>query len=103
MPYKFATDKKKIPRELDKRVKLTDSEREEIKFLYGKVSQRQLAKKYNVSRRLIIFIGCPEKLERARELYKERRKDKRYYNTELHKKYMKTHRRRKQLIKEKLI
>jgi hypothetical protein len=103
MPYKFEKDKKKIPREFDKRVKLTDGEREEIKFLYGKVSQRQLAKKFNVSRKLVIFIGCPEKLERAKELYKERRKDKRYYHIEKHKEYMKTYRRRKQLIKEKLI
>jgi hypothetical protein len=79
MPYKFDTQKRKIKREDDNRIKLTDEERRDIKKLYGKISQRKLAKMFKVSRRLIIFIGCPEKLKIQKEQYKERMKDGRYY------------------------
>jgi hypothetical protein len=82
MPYKFETEKKKIPRELNKNVKLSLEQREEIKELYGLISQRQLAKKFNVSRRLIIFIGCPEKYKKNVENFKKRQKTKKYYNKE---------------------
>jgi len=98
MPYKFETDKRKIPRGKDSRVKLTEEERKEIKSLYGQISQRKLAKLFGVSRRLIIFIGCPEKLRRAKELYKERRKDGRYYKKERHTKHIKKYRRHKKNI-----
>jgi len=98
MPYKFETDKRKIPREKDKRVKLTEEEKEEVKRLYGQISQRKLAKMFGVSRRLVIFIGCPEKLRRAKELYKERRKDGRYYHKERHTQQVKKHRRYKKTI-----
>jgi len=98
MPYKFETDKKKIERKYDHRVKLTDKERKEIKRLYNKFSQRELATKFKVSRRLIIFIGCPEKYERARELYKERRKDQRYYKKSKHTKAMKKCREHRKLL-----
>lgn len=84
MPYKFDTDKKKIGRENNKNVKLSDSEREEIKSLYGTISQRKLAKMFKVSRRLIIFVACPEKYKHSKELYKERRKDGRYYKKDRH-------------------
>ena len=52
MPYKFETDKKKIPRDKDRRVKLSEEDRQEIKELYPFISQRTLAKMFNVSRRL---------------------------------------------------
>jgi hypothetical protein len=95
MPYKFETQKKKIERKFDRRIKLTDGERWEIKELYGKISQRKLAKQFKVSRRLIIFISCPEKLEHAKELYKERRKDGRYYKKANHTKAIKKYRQHK--------
>lgn len=82
MPYKFETQKLKIKREDDRRVKLTDKERELIKFLYGKISQRKLAKRFNVSRRLIVFIGDPEKYKRNLELKKLRGGSKIYYKKE---------------------
>ena len=63
MPYKFESDRLHIPRSFDKRIKLSQKERLEIKQLYGFVSQRKLAKQYNVSRRLIQFIGNPIKLQ----------------------------------------
>lgn len=98
MPYKFETDKRKIPREKDKRIKLTNDERKEIKILYGQISQRKLAKMFGVSRRLVIFIGCPEKARRAKELYKERRKDGRYYHREKHREQVKKYRKHKKSI-----
>ena len=78
MPYK--SEKIKLPREYDRRVKLSDEQREEIKEKYatGLYSQRALASEYHVSRRLISFVLDPEKAQRAAELYKERRADGRY-------------------------
>jgi len=61
MPYKTEYEHKVIPRYLDRRVKISLVEHAEIKRLYGKISQRKLAQMFGVSRRLIIFIGCPEK------------------------------------------
>lgn len=72
--YKKFTDIKD-----DRRVKLTDDQRIAIQAEYRDgFSQRYLAKKYEVSRRLIQFTVDPEKLEHARKLFKERRKDGRY-------------------------
>ena len=55
MPYKFETQKLKIPRELNRTIKLTEKDKEEIKELYktGKWSHRTLAEKYKVSKTLI--------------------------------------------------
>ena len=61
MPYKNETLKLKLPREKDKRVKLSLEDREEIKRLYGKVSQRQLARDFGVSRSLVRWYGDPDK------------------------------------------
>jgi len=93
MPYKFGTEKKKIPKLLDKRVKLTEEDKLKIKELYGKISQRKLAKMFGVSRRLIVFIGDEEKYKRHKEYMKNRWKL--YYSKEKHRKYMKNHRKYK--------
>jgi hypothetical protein len=92
MPYKHI--KLKIPKEFDKRRKLSDEDKKQIKANYGLISQRKLAKMFNVSRRTITFIGCPDKLKRHKELSKLR--NKYYYNKEKHKEYIKNHRRYKQ-------
>lgn len=78
MPYKSSSIK--LSRELDRRVKLSDEQREEIKHKYesGFYSQRALAREYNVSRRLISFILFPEKAEIAAQQLKERKADGRY-------------------------
>lgn len=81
MPSK--SDKMKLSKELDRRVKLSDEQREEIKHKYsiGIYSQRQLALEYNVSRRLIQFVLDEEKAKIAAEQLKERRADGRYKPT----------------------
>ena len=78
MPYK--SEKIKLTRSQDRRIKLTDEQREEIRQKYstGLYSQRALAKEYGVSRRLITFIIDDTKYQRCREQFKERRADGRY-------------------------
>lgn len=96
MPYKF--DKIPINNPInDKRVKLTDEDRENIREEYssGSTSQNKLAKKYGVSKRLIQFILNPEKKEIAKKQFAERQKDGRYYDKDKHKEYMKSHRNHK--------
>lgn len=103
MPY--AHNKKKIPRELDRRVKLSDEDKENIKSMYSfeRLSQREIARRFKVSRKLISLTLFPEKLEHERALYKERRKDGQYYDKNKHREYMKKYRHYKQSIKTKLI
>ncbi len=66
MPYKFETDHMKMDKKDDRRIKLTTSDKEEIQYRYlkvGGVSQRELAREYGVSRRLIVFCIYPERRE----------------------------------------
>lgn len=97
MPYK--SERIKIEKtEYDARIKISTPMKVAIKAEQGILSQRATARKYNVSRRMVQFIWCPEKLEKAKELYKERRKDGRYYVKEKHTKEMKKTRRKKQRL-----
>jgi hypothetical protein len=96
LPYKFD----KIPinnPEHDKRVKLNNEDKESIISDYktGLFSQRDLAAKYKVSRRLIQFTLDPEKEKRNKQLFAERQKDGRYYDREKHNEQMKKHRHHK--------
>lgn len=96
MPYRFETLKLKVGRERSRKIKLTDEQRDEIRSLYGKISQRKLAKMFGVSRSTIIFIGCPERYKKS----KLRRKlaGQKYYYKEKHLIYMKRHRDYKKLL-----
>ena len=79
---------------LDRRVKLTDEQREQIRNEYnaGDTSYQKLADEYGVSKRLVMFIVNPDKEIIAREQFKQRQKDGRYYNKEEHTKQVKEHR-----------
>lgn len=107
MPYKFESEKMKMRREDKKNIKLTLEQRAEIKALYasGQYSQRELARKFNVSRTLIQLYSNDEKLKRHKELYKKRQLDGRYYNKEREREYAKTYRKNKKelYLKNKLI
>lgn len=99
MPY--ISSKIRLPQELDRRRKLTEEQKEEIRHKYntGLYSQRQLAAEYGVSRRLIVFIIHPDRYERNKELLKERKKDGRYQPTkEEWAKTVREHRRYKQTL-----
>ena len=79
MPYK--SEKIKIANtQYDRRIKLTDEQRKEIKEKYatGMVGHRPLAKEYGVSRSLIRLIVDEEKYEKSKADSRERRKDGRY-------------------------
>ena len=105
MPYK--SDKFRIENEkLDKRVKLTRRQKLEIACLGRKsdLSQRALARMYNVSRRTITFILDPEKLEDNLKRRKERGGSKHYYERERHNKFMDKHRKyKRELFRKGLI
>jgi hypothetical protein len=102
LPYKFENIPINNP-EHDKRVKLSEEDKELIRAEYatGNTSQRQLAKKYNVSRRLIQFTLDPVKLQTNREQFLERQKDGRYFDREKHNEYMRNHRHHKKELYEK--
>ena len=99
MPYK--SEKIKLSKSQDRRIKLTDEQREEIRMKYstGLYSQRALAREYGVSRRLISFVLDDEKYQKCREQFKERRADGRYKPTkEEWAKTQKEHRQYKQKL-----
>ena len=99
MPYK--SEKIKLLKSQDRRIKLTDEQREEIRMKYstGLYSQRALAREYGVSRRLISFVLDDEKYQKCREQFKERRADGRYKPTkEEWAKTQKEHRQYKQKL-----
>jgi transposase len=79
MPYK--TDKMKLDSPfLDRRVKLLPCQKEMIIYWTNHgLSQRKLAKMFNVSRRLITFIQDPKKKERDLQNRAERGGWKQYY------------------------
>ena len=97
-------DKFVIPRKkgLDRRIKLTEKEREEIKHLRTLgLSTYKLAANFGVSRRLIQFILDPTKRERCAEQYKENQKNGAYYKKERHTKYVQKCREHKKELLEK--
>lgn len=60
MPYK--TEKQKLPPELDRRRKLSDEQKDEIRHKYstGLYSLNKLADEYNVSKKTVLLIVNPE-------------------------------------------
>lgn len=71
MPYK--SEKLKLQGLQDRRKKLTDSQRAEIKELYstGLYSLNDLAKKFNVSKKSILLIVNEESAANAKQYRKE--------------------------------
>lgn len=107
MPYKFLREKKKIPASLDRRRKLTDEDRLDIKKRYTEgESIRAIARAYEgkCTRRVIQYTIRPDLYEHLKDSYKKRRKDGRYRPDR--KEWAETqreHRRYKQSIKDKLV
>ena len=75
MPYK--SEKIKLQGMQDRRKKLTDEQKEEIRTIYssGTCGTRPLAKQYNVSRSLIQVIVNPSIAEGKKQRIKEHWKD----------------------------
>ena len=97
MPYK--SEKIKIEKtKFDKRIKLNEEQKDKIASLKGLVSQRKCAEMFNVSRRTIVFIWFPERLQRNKQVRQERGGSKQYYNKIKNTEYMREHRRYKQQL-----
>lgn len=105
MPHKPDKLKLRIPPEQDRRRKLSDEQKDDIRGLHKLGwSQRQLAKHYAVSRRLIQFIVDPEAEKRAKEAFRERQKDGRYHDPKRHTEAVRsTRRHRQELFKQGLL
>lgn len=75
MPYK--SEKIKLPQEKDRRRKLTDDQKEQIKSIYaeGGVGTLPLAKQFGVSRKTIQLIVNPEIKRKQDERIKEHWRD----------------------------
>ena len=75
MPYK--SEKLKLPPEKDRRRKLTDDQKEEIKRIYatGVCGMRPLAKQFGVSRTTIQIIVNPEMAEAIKQRSKKHWRD----------------------------
>jgi len=103
MPYKFEIKHIKMPRYADRRIKITDSQRKNIKKLHDKGWAIRKISRYYVgqcSKRLITFIIYPERqqvnLEKRQKLLEEQ--PQRYYNREKHNLAMRKYRKYKQTI-----
>lgn len=99
MPYR--SERIPLPRELDRRVKLSEEQKDEIRHKYetGLYSQRQLANEYGVSRRLIVFVVHPERYERAKKITAQHHREGRYDTSkEEHARIVREHRRYKQRL-----
>ena len=105
MPYKHETTHTKLPRKLDRRVKLTEQDKVEIKKLISttNLSNQQIAEQYWVHRKTIYLIRNPEQEKKEKEAYKIRRLDWRYYNKDKHREAIKKTRHHKQKNKDKLV
>ena len=97
MPYKFEGN---LPRNKDRRVKLTEQQRDEITANKGGLSQRALARKYGVSRRTITFILDPDKLAANLQRREERGGSSLYYHTQSHTDSLRLHRRYRQVLNQ---
>jgi len=86
---------------IDRRIKLSKEDIEEIKILHAEgTSIHKLAKIFGVSRRLIQFKLYPERYESVRRRRKENGKDGRYYDKEYNTKAITEHREyKKNLLK----
>lgn len=89
---------------LDRRTKLLPCQKEMV-LHYHKLgySQRKIASMFNVSRRLVIFITHPEKMEKNKQDRRDRGGSKIYYDKDKHTKAIREHRRFKyKVLKESI-
>ena len=96
MPYAWQTHKTPLPRNKDRRVKLTDLQRALIRQNPEGKSVHALAIEFGVSRRTIQFVQDPEKRAANYRLRVERGGSQQYYEREKNTAYMRGHRRYKQ-------
>lgn len=96
MPYAFETNHIPIPRDADRRVRLTEEQRKAIRRSTKPV--RQLAREYGVDRRAIDFIKHPEKLVANKQRRLERGGWRQYYDKDQNRLSVMRHQRYKQWV-----
>ena len=98
MPYKI--EKVKLQGLQDRRKRLTDEQRKEIKELYGTgfYSLNDLAKKFNVSKKTILLIVNKDSAEKAKQYRKEHWKEWQRTGTEHNEAIKKTRRYKQSLM-----
>lgn len=96
MPYKSEKAIKLVGTDKDRRVKLSPEQKDEIASLKGVISCNECARIYGVNKRTISFIWYPERLERNKQLRKERGGWKQYFEKDKHREYIKKYRHHKQ-------
>lgn len=102
MPYKHEELNLRVPADHDRRRKMTDEQKEDARGLRNQGwSQRQLARHFGVSRRLIQFVLDPEAEKRAREAFLERQKDGRYYDRAKHTEQVRATRQHRQELQKR--
>jgi len=95
-------DYPKLTAEQDNRRKIPVSEHEYIQKRYREgESQRQIARAYGVSRRLIVFILYPERLVARMESVKRNKSWLKYYDKDKQREYMRTYRLHKKEVGQK--
>lgn len=80
----------------DRRIKLTEEDKDRIRSLKGTMSINAIAREYQVDKRTIQFILFPERLQRNIQLRQERGGSKLYYDKYKHREAIKEHRQYKQ-------
>lgn len=92
----------RVGKENDRRIKLNDQQRDEVKELRKQgLSYDKIAKNFDVSKGLIIMICNPDIAERKRKQFIERSREGRYrYPKEQRNKYMREHRHYKRKLYE---
>lgn len=100
MPYK--SEKIKLQGMQDRRKRLTDEQREEIKDLYGTgfYSLNDLAKRFNVSKKTILLIVNKNSAETAKQYRKDHWQEWQRKGKEHNEAIMKTRKYKQQLYKE---
>ena len=100
MPYK--SEKIKLKGLQDRRKRLTDEQREEIKKLYetGAYSLNGLAKMFEVSKKTILLIVNKDSAERAKQYRKDHWKEWQRHGEEWNETVKKTRKYKHQLYKE---
>ena len=83
MPYKIDKEKKLLPRELNRRIKLSETDKIEIDELIKKwLSNQVIADMFWVHRKTIYLIRNPEQAKKEKEDFKLRQSTWIYYNKE---------------------
>lgn len=97
MPYKSV--KIKLKKSQDRRIKLNESQKEDIKKLYatGLYSLNGLAKQYNVSKKTVLLIVNKDSADKAKQYRKEHWKEWQRKGEEWNK-VVREHRRYKQKL-----